>query len=60
MHNAVLVRKETNVKQANVEITGTVNLKIMRYSRKNKLITNLQKKENSVSICLRFLPTSGM
>lgn len=27
MYNAVLVRKETKVKQANVAITGTVNLK---------------------------------
>lgn len=64
MYNAVLVRKETKVKQANVAITGTVNLKkneIQKFaSRKNKLTTNLQKKENSVYICLRFGPTSGM
>lgn len=31
MQNAVLVRKKTNVKQANGAITGTEILKIMRY-----------------------------
>lgn len=30
MQNAVVKRDKTNVKQANVAITGTENLKIMR------------------------------